>query len=232
MESLNLPVRVVCATRFRQNQFLNQTATGQSIKNFINISKAEVRLYANNSTALGILYNQAIEETKKSPAILVFMHDDIWLGDFFWTERIRDGLKNWDIVGLAGNKRRVSGQPSWAFINDKFEWDASENLSGAVGYGSKYPPEGINTFGPINQQCKLMDGLFFAVKSETLLRTGLRFDEGLKFHFYDLDFCRQAEVLNLKMGTIGLSVTHESNGNFNTDSWRSAYKDYLQKWKD
>jgi GT2 family glycosyltransferase len=77
-----------------------------------------------------------------------------------------------------------------------------------------------------------MDGLFFAVKSETLLRTGLRFDEGFKFHFYDLDFCRQAEVLNLKMGTIGLSVTHESNGNFNTDSWRSAYKDYLQKWKD
>ncbi|QWD78087.1 glycosyltransferase [Polynucleobacter sp. MWH-Svant-W18] len=232
MENFDLPIRIICATRIGQNEFLSKTATGKSIKNFINVSKVEVRLYANNSTPLGILYNQAIEESKESPAILIFMHDDIWLGDYFWAQRIRDGLSHWDIIGLAGNKRRVSGQPSWAFVNDKFQWDEAKNLSGAVGHGNVYPPMAVTPFGPINQECKLMDGLFLGVKSETLLKSGLRFDEQFKFHFYDLDFCRQAEVLNLKMGTIGLAVAHESGGNFNSDAWKLAYQYYLHKWKE
>jgi len=232
MESFDLPVRIICATRVSENEFLSKTATGKSIKNFINVSRVEVRLYANNSTPLGILYNRAIDEVKDSPAILVFMHDDIWLGDYFWTQRIRDGLNHWDIIGLAGNKRRVSGQPSWAYLNDKFQWDEAKNFSGAVGHGNVYPPKTLTSYGPVNQECKLMDGLFLGVKSETLLKTGLRFDERFKFHFYDLDFCRQAEQLNLKMGTIGLAVAHESDGSSNIEDWKSAYRDYLQKWKE
>ncbi len=232
MKNSDLPLRVVCATRIGQSEFLSKTPTGQSIQKFIKVSRAEVRLYANNSTSLSVLYNCAIEECKNSPAILVFIHDDIWIGDFFWADRIRDGLNQWDIVGLAGNTRIVSGQPSWAFINDRFEWDAAKNLSGVVGHGKTYPPGDIVPFGPINQECKLMDGLLLGVNGETLLRTGLRFDEKFKFHFYDLDFCKQATLLNLRMGTIGLSVTHESGGNFGTPEWKDSYLKYLDKWRE
>ncbi len=232
MTQPNLPVRVVCATRLDQSEFLVKTPTGRSIKNFIQVSEVEVRLYSSNLTSLSALYNQAIAESEKSPAILVFMHDDIWIGDFFWSDRIRAGLGEWDIVGLAGNKRRVPYQPSWAFINDRFEWDASENLSGVVGHGNSFPPKDVSPFGPVNQECKLMDGLMLGVKSDTLLKSGLRFDERFQFHFYDLDFCRQAEKFELKMGTIPLAVSHESGGNFSSDKWKSGYQDYLRKWID
>jgi hypothetical protein len=33
------------------------------------------------------------------------------------------------------------------------------------------------------------------------------------------------------MGTIGLSVSHESAGNFGTPEWKDAYLKYLDKWR-
>jgi hypothetical protein len=34
------------------------------------------------------------------------------------------------------------------------------------------------------------------------------------------------------MGTIALSVLHESGGNFSSDAWVNGYKKYLDKWKE
>ena len=62
---------------------------------------------------------------------------------------------------------------------------------------------------------------------ETLYkRLGSSFD----FHFYDLDFCRQAELKGLKMGTWSISVIHESRGNLGPQGWWKAYKKYFEKW--
>ena len=228
----DIPVRVVCATRATRAEFLSNTPTGFSIKSYIKTSEVEVRLYPENKIGLGELYNKAILECIDNPALLVFIHDDIWIGDFFWADRIRAGLQDWDIVGVAGNKRRVLRQPSWNFINDQFEWDDLENLTGVIGHGRQMPPTILDLFGPFGQECKLLDGLILAVNSQTLLSSGLRFDEGFKFHFYDMDFCRQAEVFNLRMGTIPLSLVHESAGNFGSDDWNGAYKQYTKKWNE
>jgi GT2 family glycosyltransferase len=230
MTSDKLPIRVVCATRVSRDKFLSNTALGKSIKSYIEVSTAEVKLYAENSTGLSEIYNKAIEESTNSPAILVFVHDDIVLYDFFWSERIRDGVEKFDIAGLAGNLRRVSKQPSWAFVNDSFNWDLASNLSGTVAHGVTFPLNKVLPFGPSNQECKLLDGVFLAVKSELLIKSNLRFDENFKFHFYDLDFCRQAELKNLTMGTIPLSIVHESGGSFNSEAWRNSYQLYLSKW--
>jgi hypothetical protein len=48
---------------------------------------------------------------------------------------------------------------------------------------------------------------------------------------YDLDFCRQAEAKNLKMGTGDISVVHASCGEHGTDSWIAGYQKYLDKWE-
>jgi len=40
-----LPIRVVCATRLPKNQFLTHSATGKSIRHFIETSPVQVRLY-------------------------------------------------------------------------------------------------------------------------------------------------------------------------------------------
>ena len=227
-----LPIRVVCATRLPRDKFLSHTALGKSIKSFIEVSKAEIKLYAENSTGLSEVYNKAIEESTESPAILVFAHDDIVLYDFFWSERIREGVEKFDIAGLAGNLRRVPKQPSWAFVDDRFNWDSPSNLSGAVAHGVTFPLNKVLPFGPTSLECKLLDGVLLAVKSELLIKSNLRFDVNFKFHFYDLDFCRQAELKNLRMGTIPLSIVHESGGNFNSDDWRNSYQQYCSKWEE
>jgi GT2 family glycosyltransferase len=163
---------------------------------------------------------------------LIFIHDDVHICDFFWPHTILDAMKRYDVVGIAGNKRRIPKQPSWAFIDRQFTWDAPENLSGAVGNGPGFPPQNISFFGPPDQEVKLLDGVLLAVDSNTLYSTGLRFDRRFSFHFYDLDFCRQAEVRKLTMGTCPISLIHESSGQFGTPEWESEYAEYLRKWTD
>ena len=234
--SNDLPIRVVSATRLSREQFFSSASLGKSIEWAMEISNVEIKLYTENSTGLSTLYNNIIDESIGNPAILVFAHDDVLICDFFWAERIRDGLEKFDIVGVVGNVRRVPKQPSWAFgnlVNDQFTWDAPSNLSGACAHGSTLPPlGGLYTFGPVWQECKLLDGLLLAVKSDSLINSNIRFDENFRYHFYDLDFCRQAEMKNLKMGTIPLSVCHESQGNFFSEEWANSYQKYLNKWKD
>jgi hypothetical protein len=235
MNKDNLPIRVVCATRQPRERFLTHTLLGKSISSLIKASPAEVRLYAENSTGLSELYNKAIKECIGNPAILVFAHDDLLLCDFFWTKRIKEGLEKFDIVGLAGNKSRIPKQAGWAFLDTQLTWDQQSNLSGAVGHGTNLPAMGglpLRPFGPTGIECKILDGLLLAVKSESVIEKNIYFDELFKFHFYDIDFCRQAEVKNLKMGTISLSVVHASVGNFDSDTWKNSYHQYLKKWGD
>jgi hypothetical protein len=232
INNAELPIRVVCATRQPRNKFLTQTLLGNSVSNYIQVSKAEVRLYAENSSGLSKVYNQAIEESISKPAILVFVHDDVLLCDFFWGDRIRDGLSKFDIIGIAGNTRRLGNQPSWAYFDKSLTWDDPANLSGAFASPCDQLPlsRSLKLLGPPGQECKILDGVLLAVNSETLNQSHLRFDENFDFHFYDVDFCRQAESKNLKMGTIPLSIGHESAGNFNSDSWKKAYSTYCSKW--
>jgi hypothetical protein len=60
----------------------------------------------------------------------------------------------------------------------------------------------------------------------------LKFDPQFKFHFYDLDFCRQAAILNLIMGTVAISVVHGSINKEYTAEWHDSYALYLKKWKE
>src|SRR6266851_3268613 len=60
---------------------------------------------------------------------------------------------------------------------------------------------GIRNFGETPVPCGLLDGLFLAVNTEHVLRSGARFDSQFMFHFYDLDFCRTSRQKGLSLGT-------------------------------
>lgn len=227
--SENIKIKFVVATRHSAEKFWSEAATGTSLALFSN-SRLEVALYPENTKGLSEIYNMEIEGSKHDPCLLVFAHDDLHILDFFWMQKIFNGLSHFGVVGVAGNKRRIPLQPAWAFIDEKFTWDQPENLSGAIGDGASFPPSSIHYFGSPFQEVKLLDGLFFAAFSETLIKHHMRFDEKFKFHFYDMDFCRQAEIRGISMGTIPLSLIHQSGGNFGSDDWKSAYQKYLQKW--
>lgn len=229
-----LPIRFVCATRETNDSFFEKTSLGRtlSVFQFLGPIEIQTRIFFQNSSGLPAVYNTAIRESEKDPAILVFIHDDVCLCDFYWPDHIFNALKSFDIVGVAGNKRRVPGQPSWVFIDGKFTWDARENLSGVVGHGRGFPCANLSVFGPPAQEVKLLDGLMLFCRSDLLHEKGLMFDERFTFHFYDLDLCRQAERKGIKMGTWPISVVHESGGNFGSDAWLQGYKTYLDKWID
>ncbi len=224
------PIRLVCATRCSQANFMRDTALGRSLALQRHARPPELLLFDNNSTGLATLYNAAIEQAASSPAILVFVHDDVSIQDFFWTERAHEALAQFDIVGLAGNRRRAPLQPAWAFATPDFKWDSPEYLSGTVGHGNGFPCDEVSYFGPSGVECKLLDGLMLIADSARLIESGVRFDEQFEFHFYDMDFCRQAESKGLRMGTWPISVVHESAGAFNTPPWRAAHERYLRKY--
>jgi len=224
-------IRLVIATRENESDFFEKTATGRSLSLY-KYPFLEIRLFPNNTSGLPSQYNIAISESINDPAILVFIHDDVHMIDYFWVNQILDALDQFDVVGLAGNKRRVAKQPAWAFIDNKFTWDNSENLSGVVGHGKGFPPANLAIFGPPRQEVKLLDGLMLITDSITLVQNDIRFDEQFDFHFYDLDFCRQIEQKGLKMGTWSISVIHESGGNFESEGWSRSYQRYIEKWSD
>jgi hypothetical protein len=229
---LQIPkVKLVIATQATEAEFFEKTATGRSIKR-LNFGHLHLRLFSQNKIGLPALYNHAIRECADDPAMLVFMHDDINILSFDWVARLAESLAHYQIVGLAGNKRRVPRQPVWLFPQGDGKHDLPENLSGTVAHGKSYPPDSVDYFGPAPQQVKLLDGLLLCGMSTTFLANDLFFDERFDFHFYDLDLCRSAEQKSVTCGTWPISVIHESPGRFNSDAWRSAYARYLEKWGD
>ncbi|WP_321787588.1 tetratricopeptide repeat protein [Paraburkholderia sp. J94] len=224
------PIRFVCGTRCSGQQFADKTALGRSLKLYEHKANIQLQLFDNNAHGLSSIYNAAIDAAKKSPAILVFVHDDVWLTDVFWDERIRESLGHFDVVGLAGNVRRVPRQPAWCFTPD-MRPEERKFLSGTVAHGKGFPGENVLNFGPSGLECKLLDGLLMIADSDTLVNSKLRFDEQFKFHFYDMDFCRQAELKGLRMGTWPLSVVHESKGGCDSADWRQSYDLYLRKYE-
>jgi Glycosyltransferase like family len=224
-------IRVICATRKDREDFFAQTALGRCLS-LHRPAGVELRLFPCNTRGLPELYNEAIAESIHQEVTFLFIHDDIHLCDFHWADRLANGLSVFEVVGLVGNRRRVPAQPGWLFLDERLTRDSYDNLSGAVAHGRGLMPDSIDVFGPTGKAVRLLDGLFLAVSSATLRATSLRFDQRFDFHFYDLDFCRQAERAGLRLGTWPISVVHESAGNFLGDGWRRGYESYLDKWGD
>ncbi|MGB8985139.1 MAG: tetratricopeptide repeat protein [Candidatus Sulfotelmatobacter sp.] len=228
--------RFVCATRHSAEEFLAKSPLGRSLplyRTFPKGQRIELRLFKENTQGLSTVYNIAIEEARDDRAILVFIHDDVFLSDYYWADHLLEGFREFDIVGIAGNRRRALRQASWMYLDDQFRRDDDDNLSGVLGHGEGFPNlTELSIYGEPCQECKLLDGVLLAVRSRTLIENELRFDPRFRFHFYDLDFCRQAEEGGLRMGTWALSIIHASAGKLGSPAWRSAYQDYLAKYEE
>ncbi len=226
-----LDIRIVCATRLSADAFYRESALGKSLTTNFSLPFIKVALFAENTAGLPLVYNRAIRDAASDPAVLVFIHDDVHLVDYYWPDRLYGALTEFDIVGVCGNQVRHPRQPSWCFKDEWFAWDSFENMSGFMAYGDALPNR-VTRFGRVGAQCKLLDGVFLAVESPRLIERGLSFDEAFDFHFYDMDFCRQAEQKGVRMGTAAICMVHESIGKMRTPAWNAAFQQYLAKWKE
>ncbi len=225
-------IEFVSCTQRSHDDFWENSALGISIRRIGADPRAYGYIAYENRLGLPVIYNQRIN-TSDDADVLVFLHDDIWLDDFFFIDRILEGVKHFDIFGLAGSNRRSPFQMSWAFDTDlgggNFQWKQIDTLSGTVAHGEK-PFGEISRYGLAPKEVELLDGLFIAASKAKLLEKGIRFDERFDFHFYDLDFCRTACNAGLRMGTWPIAVTHQSGGRMGTPHWQEQYRKYIEKW--
>jgi len=223
-----MKIELICATRLSEEGFRNQSALGISLRRLPDDGHLIAKIVVNNSRGLPEIYNEELIAVNDEH-IVVFMHDDVWIDDFFFAQRIMEGLEKFDVIGVVGNRRRVLRQPGWLFIDSEFTWDGNENLSGAIAH-SERAFGSISRFGDTPGACELMDGVFLAARKSTLVGKNCLFDPKFEFDFYDMDFCRTARQKGLTLGTWPICLTHQSAGNYGGERWRKSFRVYLEKW--
>ena len=225
-----MKIHIISATRMNETDFWKQSALGQSLQRVRYDNRLSPIIRTTNSLGLPLVYNAAIDAVAADD-IVVFIHDDVWLDDYFIGQRILEGIQSFDAIGVAGNTRRSPQQPAWAFKEiqqGRFIWDQGF-LSGVVAHGPD-PFGTLSVFGFSPQPCELVDGVFIAANVSALRKHNIRFDEQFDFHFYDMDFCRSVRKQGLALGTWPVALTHQSGGAFGTPAWQAMFERYLAKW--
>ena len=230
MSAAHERVHVISATRRDKDAFWQASALGLSLRRFAGDPRLLPWVAYENRRGLPEIYNEVIDRADVA-GILVFVHDDVWLDDLFFAERLLDGCSAYDVVGVAGNRRRVAGQPGWAFTNMTLQWDEPRHLSGMIAHGQQAFGR-VTRYGAVPAECELLDGVLLAARAATLRAHDCRFDPRFRFHFYDLDFCRTARAAGLRLGTWPIGMTHQSGGAFGTETWLEGLRDYRAKWGD
>jgi GT2 family glycosyltransferase len=227
-------IEFVTATRMTREAFWEKSALGRSLLR-IDPSDHErwvARVAFENSRGLPEVFNERIRAAGEGD-ILAFVHDDVWIEDFFICDHLEEALHEFAVIGVAGNSRRIPRQPAWHFarVATEFIWDERANLRGAIAHGPE-PFGAVSRFGPTYEECELLDGVFMATRRDTLIGHEVLFDTRFKFDFYDMDFCRTARARGLRLGCWPIALTHQSAGLFGSASWQAGYAAYLDKWKD
>ena len=226
-------IRFVASTRHTEATFFIETLLGQSLRNMQNLYQDGMSMHIAfaASDGLAAVYNPVIEQSL-SDDILVFVHDDVRIDDWWIEQRLKEALAHFDVVGVAGTRWRDPQQRVWwaDIVEQKLVAHDSSRRSGTIAHLNQGRTQ-IDSFGPAPHEVKLLDGVFIAALAGTLQQHQILFDAQFKYHYYDLDFCRQVEAARLKMGTWPIALTHGSEGSYSQDWWYMGTQ-YLQKWGD
>ncbi len=216
----------MAATRLEE-AFWADSLLGRSLTRPAHSSYGRCLSYANRR-ALACTYNCGLEQAADD-ALVVFCHDDVWLGEQPLVPPLTQALERFDLVGVAGNRRRLHGQQAWWLNADGTGWDHPQ-LVGVLRHGRPEAAQ-LQTYGPSPAPAALLDGVLLAGHAGVLRRAGLRFDPDLPFHLYDLDLCRSAEQAGLRLGVWPLDLIHASGGETFTPSWKACLVLYRRKWE-
>ena len=187
----------------------------------------EVIQYINNGEySLTEIYNKALKETTND--IVVFCHDDIILETKNWGNKILNHFKrnpNYGIIGKAGTKYMPSSGRWWDY--------GMTEVVGQVYHqheGKKWLSKYNESFGNKIEDTIIVDGLFFVVNKNNIVKD---FDEDIKgFHFYEIDFCFNNFLNDVKIGVISdIAVTHLSIGQTN-QQWEDNRIQFVGKHKE
>lgn len=217
---------ITSCTRLNESEW-STSLLGSSYPRIPN-SDTHAIIHYNNKESITKCYNKTINIVKdfddsNMDDIIVFVHDDVRIEDLYFIEKLEEGLKEFDVVGVAGGKKLLIDHrvpPSWT--------------NGAIGSGAIHHKKDNmrmpNCFGNFSRVLTL-DGVFIATKLSTLINNNIRFDEQFDFHCYDLDFSMQCYKAKLKLGTIPLHLLHGSVGDFGSEGFKVNATKFYEKYK-
>ena len=162
-ETSERQIEIVSATRCDAEEF-KQTPLAQSLGRLGHDRRLTFHVTLSNSAGLPEIYNRRIQE---SATTLVFVHDDVWIDDYFLADRVIDGLGLYHVIGVAGNTRLIDSHVAWHLREGK--WDFP-HLSGAVAHGAA-PFGRVTRYGEVLEM-RALDGV--SSRSPTVYASGER----------------------------------------------------------
>ena len=221
------PITIVSASRLTAEAFPAESLLGRSLRLPAH-QACDTRIHTANRDPLGAIYNEALEQLHPE-SLVVFCHDDVWLGEACLRTPLLEALERFDLVGVAGSRRILPEQPTWWLQPDGRTWD-HPHLVGEIRHGDPGASEPIR-FGASPAPAMLLDGVFLSARAGTLQAAGVRFDPTFPFHFYDLDLCRSALAAGLRLGVWPLPLIHASPGAAGSTDWQLGLECYRRKWE-
>jgi hypothetical protein len=163
-------------------------------------------------------YNRGLK--RSSGEIVIFSHDDILILDPAFGQKIRERLRDFDILGFSGTRRVISGRWFGAgrgWVHGVVAHRHNDSISLSV--------YGISPW-PVIADIQAIDGMCMMARRTAALETG--FDEAAfdDFHLYDLDFSYSAWRAGKELGVCcDIPVIHESSGTYG-----QAQKEYARRF--
>lgn len=220
---------IVSATKSSSKE---TTPLWKSLQNHISNENVDIKFVTNNKTGLCKIYNTFINAPYET---IIFAHDDITIDSVNFLQRIQKSLESYDVVGVAGG-----GNPNnfgsinktnhilWHLMTDKNKGEQSGIVFHPhIPWNCNIP----SIFGPRPKEVILLDGLFLAINAPKIQQKGVKFDENITgFHHYDIKFCLDCYLNNLKLSTSDINICHESPGlkSFTNDFLQS--QDYVRSF--
>src|ERR1043166_5932447 len=96
-------ILLIAATRLTKSQFERRSYLGLSLRRMTYDSRIESAITCQNRRGLPAVFNRQIVEENRSK-ILVFTHDDVRIDDYWLSTRLDEGLRQFDVIGVAGNR--------------------------------------------------------------------------------------------------------------------------------
>ena len=178
----------------------------------------------NGEKSLSHVYNEILSESETD--IVVFCHDDIYFDTTGWYHKLMKHFDKSDfgIIGMAGTTNMPSsGQ--W--------WEDRRKMVGIVNHeheGKKWVSKYADDLNNNIKQTIMVDGLFFAVSKERLKSNFVEEFQG--FHFYDVAFCFENFLKDVKIGVItNIRITHKSIGQTN-QQWEDNKQLFASKYSE
>lgn len=179
-----------------------------------------------DAKSIGEGYHRGVAQA--TGEFIIFCHDDIHILNDDLPEIIREDLKHYDIVGVAGASRIVEG--NW--ISSGHPYVHGQVAHVIKGAPNKYQLSvyGLGRDSTIVKGIQALDGVFIAVRRSVLDK--VRFDHRSfdGFHLFDLDFSSSAFLKGFRMVVDHrIHILHQSMGKFD-DVWALYFDRFNSKF--